>query len=170
MSTDDNTNNNNNNDDILLQAEELLGSPAKSSKDDKSKQATPDENESLPKEALKFHIPSVVRKKYKKLIPLILQTESMDDKEREYWFQILPIMTSDQVARFTKILINEKKELAKLDAEYEESLKKINKKHLSEWKSFESKQKLEEIEKAEQKEQEKEKSLEQELLDKLQNL
>lgn len=147
---------------ILLSEEELLGTAPK----DESKKSS----KTLPKGSSKFHIPSVVQKKYPKLIKLILETESMDDEEREYWFQILPIMTNDQVDKFRDILISEKEQLAKLDAEYEEELKKINEKHLSEWQEFEAKQKREEIEKAEKKEEMEEKDIEEELLKKLQEL
>lgn len=168
MAKDDNTND----DDILMHADELLGTSSKDEEKNEKKEerSSTSLKKSLLQASSKFHIPAVVREKYPKLIILILQTESMDDKEREYWFQILPIMTPEQVSKFRKILINEKEQLAKLDAEYEESLKKINDKHLSEWKAFEAKQKLEEIEKAEKKAQSKEKNLEEELLDKLQNL
>ena len=47
----------------------------------------------------KFDIPETVKQQYPDLIPLILQTESMTDDERQYWFQILPIMTDEQVKK-----------------------------------------------------------------------
>lgn len=94
----------------------------------------------------------------------------MDDDEREYWFQILPIMTDEQVENFKKILISEKDQLAKLDAEYEKEIKRINKKHVVEWEAFESLQKTEEIKAAEEKAEIAESSLEEDLLMKLQEL
>lgn len=118
----------------------------------------------------KFNIPSVVQEKYPKLIPLILETESMDDEEREYWFQILPIMTPEQVQKFQDILISEKEQLAKLDAEYEAELAKINQKHVSEWENFETKQEREKRMVAEMEEEKEETSTEEDLLSKLQNL
>lgn len=160
-----NKDNSTNDDDILSRADELLGMTK--SDDSKSAAAT---GKPLPATAAKFQIPTVVREKYPKLIQLILETESMDDKERDYWFQILPIMTLEQVKKLRDILVNEKEQLAKLDAEYEKNLEKINRKHLEEWREFESRQRIEEIEKAERKEQMRERNLEEELLRKLQEL
>lgn len=120
--------------------------------------------------ASKFHIPAVVKQEYPDLIPLILQTESMDDEEREYWFQILPIMTTDQVQKLREILVSEKEQLAKLDAEYEEELSKINEKHLAEWQTFEAQQEREALEEKEEAHEEEEEAIESDLLDKLANL
>ncbi len=118
----------------------------------------------------KFHIPQFVKAEHPDLIPLILSTESMDDDEREYWFQILPIMTADQIDKFKNILVTEKQQLAKLDEEYEAELAKINQKHLQEWKEFESKQEKAERQKQEESQEEEESQTEEELLKKLQNL
>jgi len=118
----------------------------------------------------KFHIPAVVRDKYPELISLIIRTESMDDEEREYWFQMIPIMTNEQILKLRDILISEKEQLAKLDSEYEQELKKIDEKHLQEWQEFEIKQKKEEIAKNEAAKEKEEKATEEELLKKLQNL
>jgi hypothetical protein len=121
-------------------------------------------------QATKFHIPQIVKQNYPELVALILNTESMDDEEREYWFQILPIMTEDQVQKLRDILVNEKQQLAKLDAEYETELAKINDKHLSEWQAFESKQQREELSKKEEAYEEQESTSEEELLKKLSQL
>lgn len=121
-------------------------------------------------DASQFHIPQVVKQKYPQLIPLILNTESMDDEEREYWFQILPIMTEDQVHKLLEILVNEKQQLAKLDAEYEEELAKINEKHLNEWQAFENQQQRAELAQKEEAYEEEEQSLEEQLLNKLDQL
>ncbi|MCD6109808.1 hypothetical protein J7J83_03560 [bacterium] len=118
----------------------------------------------------KFNIPQAVKDKYPELIPLILQTESMNDEEREYWFQILPIMTTDQVNKFRKILVTEKQQLSKLDQDYEKELSKINEKHLQEWQSFESKEARDKIAKEEEVAEKEESSEEEDLLKKLQNL
>ncbi|MBN1494888.1 hypothetical protein JW911_04100 [Candidatus Peregrinibacteria bacterium] len=120
--------------------------------------------------AAKFNIPAVVKDHYPALIPLILETESMDDQERDYWFQMLPIMTDEQIDKLKEILLSEKEQLAKLDADYEAELKKIDEKHLQEWKQFEQKQKTEEIQKKEAAAQVQEQETEEELLNKLQNL
>lgn len=115
----------------------------------------------------KFAIPKLVRDKYPDLIELIKATESMDDQERQYWFQILPVMTAEQIAKFKNILVTEKQQLAELDKEYEEELNRLNEKHLLEWKEFESKEKSKAIQEAEAKSNEEEQKTEAELLAKL---
>jgi len=85
-------------------------------------------------------LPAAVAAKYPDLEALILKTESMTAEERDYWFQILPIMTDQQVEKLRGILLHEKDQLSKLDSEYEKELTKINDKHMSEWKSEESRE------------------------------
>lgn len=118
----------------------------------------------------KFEIPETVRQQYPELVPLILATESMNDEERQYWFQILPIMTEEQVTKLREILVNEKQQLEKLDKEYDEELKRINTKHVSQWKEFEVKEKREKLKAAESQAKQSEKQTEEDLLKKLQEL
>lgn len=108
-----------------------------------------------------------VRKKYPDLEDLINQTESMTTEEREYWFQILPIMTDDQVNRLKNILTEEAEQLAKLDKQYQDELTKLNKKHLEEWDTFEKQQEREARRKEEAAHEEEEAAAEEELLKKL---
>ncbi len=56
-----------------------------------------------------FQINDEVQAQYNELIQLILETESMDDDEKQYWFDIMPSMTDDQVDRLFNILETEKK-------------------------------------------------------------
>lgn len=118
----------------------------------------------------KFEIPETVKKQYPDLIPLILETESMNDDERQYWFQILPIMTDEQVTKLREILTNEKKQLKELDKEYEQEIKRINTKHVSEWKTFESEEKRKKLKAAEGQASKAEETKQEELLKKLQEL
>ncbi|MFA6023674.1 MAG: hypothetical protein WC777_00435 [Candidatus Gracilibacteria bacterium] len=90
-----------------------------------------------------FTIPQVVQDKYPELIELIKKTESMSNEERDYWFQILPIMTPDQINRLKNILSEEVTQLSKLDDQYQEELAKLNKKHVEEWDVFQKKQERE---------------------------
>jgi len=82
---------------------------------------------------------------YNELINLILETESMDDDEKQYWFDIMPSMTDDQIDRLFNILDTEKKKLEALEEKYQTEIKKLNEKHLIEWQEFQmkdSKQKI----------------------------
>lgn len=118
----------------------------------------------------KYSIPKFVKDTYPQLVDLIKSTESMDDQEREYWFQILPIMNKDQVEKLKNILTTEKDQLTALDQEYEQELNRLNEKHLLEWKEFESKEKTKAIREAEAANEQEEKQLEEDLLSKLNQL
>jgi len=118
----------------------------------------------------KYVIPRLVREKYFELIELIKETESMNDEEREYWFQIMPIMTEDQLRKFLNILQNERKQLKKLDTEYQSEIDKLNDKHQVEWNAFEAKEKREQLKKQEAQHESEEKAKESVLLGKLDEL
>ena len=70
-------------------------------------------------------VPDEVQKKYPELIELIRGSESMNDEERQYWVNILPIMTPEQIQNLRDILENEKKQLAAIDAKYASEVEKI---------------------------------------------
>jgi hypothetical protein len=114
-----------------------------------------------------YIVPDQVREKFPDLESLIETTESMNKEEKDYWFQILPIMTDDQISRFREILVNEKKQLEKIDKEYSQELTKLNEKHMLEWKEFESKEKREAIRQAEAAHEQTEAEAEAELLARL---
>lgn len=119
----------------------------------------------------KFKIPQAVKEKYPELIPLILDTQSMNDQERTYWFQILPIMSVEQVDRLKNILITEKDELNKLDKEYEEEISRINIHKADASKKFqESEEKRQEIKKQEEKDEQKEAKNEEDILAQLSSI
>lgn len=114
-----------------------------------------------------YTIPQVVLDKYPELVELIKKTESMSDDERNYWFQILPIMTEEQVNRLKTILAEETAQLAKLDDQYQDELAKLNKKHLEEWNAFQHKQERVALQKAEAADQAAEEAKQEELLKQL---
>lgn len=118
-------------------------------------------------QADKFEIPESVKKQYPDLIVLILKTESMNDDERQYWFQILPIMTDEQVNKLRDILKNEAEQLITIDKEYEQEMKRINVSHKEEWDAFAAQSKREKVRTAEAKSEEQEKTSEEELLKRL---
>lgn len=63
-------------------------------------------------------IPDDVRAKFPELIDLIVASESMNDEERRYWINILPIMTPEQIEDLRGILDNERKQLQAIDQKY----------------------------------------------------
>lgn len=114
-----------------------------------------------------YNIPAAVRAKFPDLIALIIDTESMNDDERKYWFQILPIMSDEQVQKLKRILINEKEQLAELDRRYQQDITGISAKHESEWDEFKAKASREKIQKEEQTQEKHEANVEEDLLKRL---
>ncbi len=112
-------------------------------------------------------IPLNIAGKFPDLQQLIDETESMNASERDYWYQVLPIMTDDQIKKFRDILVNEKEQLKKLDKEYEQELVKLNEKHMIEWQDFQSKEKRKALKQAEQAAQATEQTTEEDLLRRL---
>ena len=92
-----------------------------------------------------FTVLDEIQTKYPRLIELVLTTESMDDAERQYWFDILPSMNSDQVQRLVDILETERKKLDELEKKYQTEIDTLNKKHMNEWQTYEMKKKKDEI-------------------------
>ncbi|MCF7844519.1 MAG: hypothetical protein K9M03_01675 [Kiritimatiellales bacterium] len=77
-------------------------------------------------------IPEETKKKFPEVVELILQSESMNDEERQYWINILPVMTPDQLSSLKDILDTEKKQLAAIDKKYAKEIETIGAKKLVE--------------------------------------
>jgi len=77
-----------------------------------------------------LNITDEVRAKYPELVELIVHSESMNNEERQYWLNILPIMTPDQVQNLSEILVNEKKQLAAIDKKYAKEIEDIGSEEL----------------------------------------
>jgi hypothetical protein len=118
----------------------------------------------------KYIVPPLVRQKFPDLIKLIHETESMNEEEREYWLQIMPIMSEEQTTKFRDILVNEKNQLAKLDQEYQTEMAKTNKGPAMQLDEAKMKEKMQEIKQAEATSEKEEKSKEDEVLKQLNNL
>ena len=71
-----------------------------------------------------------------RLVDLILKTESMDNQEKKYWFELLPNMTEEQKDRLLDILETERVKLEELELKNQEEIKALNEKHLLEWQEF----------------------------------
>lgn len=84
----------------------------------------------------KFFVNDSVFEKNELLIQMILKTESMDEKERQYWFDMLPSMTGKQIDRLYEILETERNKLKELEDKYQKEISQLNEKHLIEWERF----------------------------------
>ncbi|GHU41267.1 hypothetical protein AGMMS50289_04130 [Betaproteobacteria bacterium] len=78
------------------------------------------------RQAQGFSISEAVLSKYPELVQLVSQTESMDDEEKQYWFDIMPAMTEKQIARLFTILKTEKDKLNALEEKYIKEIQKLN--------------------------------------------
>lgn len=96
-----------------------------------------------------FMILDEIQMKYPELIELILGSESIDNNEKQYWFDILPSMTNEQIDRLFNIFITERRQLEELNIKYQEEMKSLNQKHLIEWQALQSQKAKEHIEQAE---------------------
>lgn len=101
-----------------------------------------------------FQIQDEIQVKYPELIKLIIKTESMDDDERQYWFDIMPSMTDEQIDRLFDILETERKKLEALEVKYQKEIKALNEKHLIEWQEVKIKEWKKKIEAAKKDEKE----------------
>ncbi len=96
-----------------------------------------------------FNILDEIQVKYPDLVDLILWSESIDNNEKQYWFDILPSMTDEQIDRLFNILMTERRQLEELNIKYQEEIKTLNEKHLIQWQSLQSQKAKEKIEKEE---------------------
>ncbi|MDD2515936.1 MAG: hypothetical protein PHF46_02850 [Candidatus Gracilibacteria bacterium] len=103
----------------------------------------------IQKDGYSFNIQDAILAQYKELIKLVINTESMDNNEKQYWFDILPSMTDEQVDRLFDILDTERKKLEELEKKYQEEIKNLNDKHLIEWQEFQTKQAKNKVQEAE---------------------
>ena len=101
------------------------------------------------KDGVIFTILDEIQAEYGELVKLVLGTESMDNSEKQYWFDILPSMTEDQVNRLFDILETERRKLEELEVKYQEEIKNLNEKHLIEWQEFQSQESRKKIKEAE---------------------
>ncbi len=119
----------------------------------------------------KYIVPAIIRDKFSDLVKLIYETESMNEEEREYWLQIMPIMSEEQIVKFRDILINERDQLAKLDKDYNQEMSRIDKKAPTQpLDGGKRKETIDKIKQAEAVSQTTEKSEEEALLSQLNNI
>lgn len=96
-----------------------------------------------------FTILDEIQTQYSELVELVLGSESIDNNEKQYWFDILPSMTDEQVDRLFNILMTERRQLEELNLKYQEEIKTLNEKHLIEWQSLQSQKAKQQVQQAE---------------------
>ncbi len=75
-------------------------------------------------------IPDDIQKQFPDIVDLIVHSESMNDEERQYWINILPIMTPEQLKNLRDILTTERQQLAAIDAQYAKAIDTLGQEEL----------------------------------------
>ena len=88
----------------------------------------------LPKElqdfASKYNIPEDMLESNADLVVLVLQSKSISDqKEKQSWFDLYPLMNQDQIDKLRDILTREKQKLAEIEAKYQAKQEEIKRKY-----------------------------------------
>jgi len=78
----------------------------------------PDEDQTTKGKNSDLNIPDETREEFPELVALVVKSHSMDDEERQYWIDVLPIMTQDQIDNLNDILGNEKKQIDTANKKY----------------------------------------------------
>jgi len=77
---------------------------------------------------------NLISKQSKEFIKMLInKNEIMDQEERQYWLEILPVMTHHHKSRFLTRLAIEDKDFVKWETHYANRLKILNEKHQKEW-------------------------------------
>jgi hypothetical protein len=80
--------------------------------------------------ASKFTIPEPFLKEHTDLIVLILESKSIsEEKEKQSWFDLYPLMNKEQIDKLREILTREKEKLAEIEQKYQEKQEEIKKKY-----------------------------------------
>lgn len=70
-------------------------------------------------------IPEELKKQYPDIIDLIQRSESMNAEEQQYWVNIMPVMTPEQIQSLRDILTNERQQLDEIDKKYASEINKV---------------------------------------------
>lgn len=84
--------------------------------------------------AQQYTIPDTFLEGSSDLIILVLYSKSIDTlEEKQSWFNLLPLMTADQIAKFRDILTREKQKLQEIEQKYEQKKSDIKAQYAQKW-------------------------------------
>ena len=85
----------------------------------------------LREKAKDYQIPSKFLSEMPKLVQLVLESKSMDTKEeKQSRFNLMPMMSPEQIAKLNDILTREKIKLSQIEKKYEEKKNNIKEKYI----------------------------------------
>lgn len=65
-----------------------------------------------------FQVPEKFITEQADLVEMLLLSESMNDEERQYWFNLAEVMNTEQIDKLRGILTREREKLAEIEAKY----------------------------------------------------
>lgn len=123
-----------------------------------------------PSVAIQQHLPQVLREvastftipedflaKMPDLVQLVLESKSLDKSdEKQSWFNLLPLMNDEQVAKLRDILSREKQKLAEIEQKYAEKKQEMSQKFVQKFEDGAYQKKMEQVRSQEQQNRDKE--------------
>lgn len=89
------------------------------------------------------------------LIVLVLESRAIDAaKDKQNWFNLMPLMNTEQKQKLREILEKEKRKLKEIEAKYEAKKLEIKRKYLAKWQQLGAVKKVQDIRDEEAKQRE----------------
>ena len=86
--------------------------------------------ENLHAVASNYDIPDAMLESDADVVILVLESKSISDqKEKQSWFDLYPLMNQEQIDKLRDILTREKQKLAEIEAKYQAKQEEIKKKY-----------------------------------------
>jgi hypothetical protein len=124
--------------------------------------------ENLREKAESFTIPDEFLTTMPELIILVLNSKSMDNsEEKQSWFNLMPMMSPEQIEKLKDILTREKEKLNEIEKKYENKKDELKNKYTQKWDNMVNLKRVEEIKKQEALSEQNEKHDEEALLNQL---
>lgn len=79
-----------------------------------------------------FKVQSNMQKQYPELIDLIIMSESINNEKKQELLEILPEADRQHIDELFLIFVEERREIERLNKEFEDNVKALNKKHETE--------------------------------------
>jgi hypothetical protein len=113
--------------------------------------------QSLREIAATFVIPEDFLAKMPDLVQLVLESKSLDKSdEKQSWFNLLPLMNDEQIAKLRDILTREKQKLAEIEQKYAQKKEEMSQKFVQKFEDGAYQKKIEQVRSQEQQHRDKE--------------
>jgi hypothetical protein len=86
-----------------------------------------------------FTVEESVQQKHPEIVALVLNSQSLDNEEKQQWLNLIPQMTEEKIEKLSKILVIEKNQLSENTGVAPADIAATNQKHLEEWQELQTK-------------------------------